>query len=178
MGGIDKGWVEVSGRPLIERLVERLSPQVGGVIVNANRELARYRGLGVPVVSDDVQGYPGPLAGAAAGMRRVTTPWTLLAAVDMPWLPLDCVASLASAAEGADIISAHDGERCQPLVALIRTALHIDLDNWLAEGGAKVTDWYARHRWQEVRFVNGDQAFANLNTPEDRAAAERDSERW
>ncbi len=173
MGGVDKGWVDVSGRFLVERLVERLSPQVGEVVINANRELDRYRELGLPVISDDVHGFPGPLAGAAAAMRAVRTPWTLLAPIDMPWLPLDCATTLSAAADGADIVSAHDGERRQPLVALIRTSLREDLQAWLATGEAKVIVWYARHRWREVSFECGGRAFANLNTPEERVMAER-----
>lgn len=172
MGGQDKGWLMLDGRPLVEHALSRLAPQVGGLVVSANRHLERYRGLGVPIVTDPLPDYPGPLAGALGAMRLVATPWVLLAPVDMPWLPLETCERLARARGEADIAVAHDGERLQPLVALIRTSLRDDLAAWLAGGGGKVVHWYARHRWCEVDFSDLGPRFANLNTPQDHARAE------
>ena len=52
MGGADKGWVIVDGRPLIVSVVERFAPQVGHLLISANRNIERYAALG-EVVEDD-----------------------------------------------------------------------------------------------------------------------------
>ncbi|NCW44333.1 MAG: molybdenum cofactor guanylyltransferase MobA, partial [Gemmatimonadaceae bacterium] len=62
MGGVEKPLVPLHDRPLLAHVLDRLLPQVGHVIVSANRELDAYRALGHPVVSDDVPGL-GPLGG-------------------------------------------------------------------------------------------------------------------
>ncbi|WIX34836.1 molybdenum cofactor guanylyltransferase MobA [Salinicola sp. JS01] len=173
MGGEDKGWVELARRPLIEHVLARLRPQVGALVISANRHLSRYRGFGVPVVEDGTPGFPGPLAGAYAAMRVATTPWLLLAPVDTPWLPLDLCQRLAQVAAQADIVVVHDGERLQPLTALVRTSLEADLARWLESGAGRVLDFYQRHRWCQVDFADRRASFANLNTPQERERAER-----
>jgi len=52
MGGVDKGWVMVNGKPLIVSVVERFAPQVGQLLISANRNVERYAALGI-VVEDD-----------------------------------------------------------------------------------------------------------------------------
>ncbi|WP_198655753.1 molybdenum cofactor guanylyltransferase MobA [Salinicola sp. CR57] len=173
MGGVDKGWVDLDGRPLVAQAVQRLSPQVDRVVISANRHLDRYRRLGHAVVTDTLPGYPGPLAGALGALRVVSTPWILLIPVDMPWLPVDTLARLAGGIGEADIAVAHDGGRLQPLVALIRSSLGADLSEWLAAGGGRVVTWYDRHRWVQVDFPGLEAQFANLNTPHEVALAER-----
>lgn len=172
MGGQDKGWVELGGKPLIEHVISRLGAQVGDIVISANRHLEPYRALGFRVVSDDTPDFAGPLSGALAGIQCVSTPWVLLAPVDMPALPHDCVERLARASANADIVMAHDGARRQPLVALLRSSLRADLATWLAGGDAKVMNWYERHRLREVIFPNREREFSNLNTPEERVDAE------
>ncbi|WP_298848742.1 molybdenum cofactor guanylyltransferase MobA [uncultured Salinicola sp.] len=165
MGGVDKGWVEFDGLPLVTQVLQRLSPQVGRVVISANRHLGRYRRLGHAVVTDSLPDYPGPLAGVLGALREVSTPWILLAPVDMPWLPVDTLSRLSGAIGEADIAVAHDGRRLQPLVALIRSSLGADLSQWLAAGGGRVVSWYDRHRWIQVDFPAQEAQFANLNTP-------------
>lgn len=165
MGGVDKGWVEFDGLPLVTQVLQRLSPQVDRVVISANRHLDRYRRLGHAVVTDSLPDYPGPLTGALGALREVSTPWILLAPVDMPWLPVDTLSRLSGAIDEADIAVAHDGRRLQPLVALIRSSLGTDLSQWLAAGGGRVVSWYDRHRWIQVDFPGQEAQFANLNTP-------------
>lgn len=172
MGGIDKGWLTLDGVPLIEYVLTGLDPQVGEVVISANRHLERYRKLGHAVAVDPEPGYLGPLTGALGAMHLVTTSWTVMVPVDMPRLPCDLVARLAAARGEADIVVAHDGDRLQPLVALLRTSLRDDLATWLAKGEAKVLLWYERHRWSQADFSDCATRFANLNTPEEHAKAQ------
>jgi molybdopterin-guanine dinucleotide biosynthesis protein A len=72
MGGVDKGWVELAGMPMIAHVLRRLTPQVADILINANQNLERYRALGHPVFADTVGGFAGPLAGLHAGMAHAT----------------------------------------------------------------------------------------------------------
>ena len=56
MGGADKGLQELCGRPMAAHVLERLAPQVGAVLISANRNLERYAELGCPVLPDTLHG--------------------------------------------------------------------------------------------------------------------------
>ena len=81
MGGEDKGLVDLAGRPMIEFVLDALRPQVGRVLINANRNLERYAAYGHTVVADRHQGFLGPLAGVLSGLEEsgsrylLTAPW-------------------------------------------------------------------------------------------------------
>ena len=74
MGGVDKGLQIVQGMPLAMHAVLRLSPQVGELMINANRNLGAYEAMGVPVWPDPLPDFAGPLAGFLAGLERCETP--------------------------------------------------------------------------------------------------------
>ncbi|MCW5611256.1 MAG: molybdenum cofactor guanylyltransferase MobA [Rubrivivax sp.] len=189
MGGVDKGLQLHQGVPLALHALRRLAPQVGTVMVNANRHLDVYAGFGAPVCPDDVPGYAGPLAGWLAGLRHCTTPWLVSVPCDTPDFPIDLVARLAAglAAAQADLAMAVAPEpapdaatdpaadpaidpaagglhwRKQPVFCLLRRSLHDSLQAFVAEGGRKVDRWTALHRVAEVRFDDA-AAFFNANT--------------
>lgn len=168
--GRDKGLIEVSGRPMIGHVLEALEPQVEQVIINANRNLDEYRAFGVPVVTDARGDFLGPLAGIASGLAAATTEWVAIVPCDSPLLAADCVDRLASARaqdESTDIAVAHDGERIQPVFALIRRRLVEDLDAFLGSGGRKIDQWYGQQRMQLVDFSDRPDNFVNVNRPED-----------
>ncbi|RYY64494.1 MAG: molybdenum cofactor guanylyltransferase, partial [Comamonadaceae bacterium] len=73
MGGADKGLQNFRGVPLALHTMLRLAPQVGEVMVNANRNLAAYESFGVPVWPDALSDYPGPLAGFLTGLEQCET---------------------------------------------------------------------------------------------------------
>src|SRR3954466_10079001 len=130
MGGVDKGLQNFRGMPLALHTLMRLQPQVGDVLVNANRNLAAYEAMGVPVWPDALPDYAGPLAGFLTALERCETPWLVTVPCDTPLFPLDLVARLAQAAQAqeAQIAMAaareEDGQlRTQPVFCLIRTDL-------------------------------------------------------
>lgn len=172
MGGTDKGLIELAGQPLAAHALARLAPQVGRVVINANRNREAYARLGAEVVPDSLEGYLGPLAGLLAGMEAATTPWVVTAPCDSPFVPTDLVARLEAARGGAEIVVAHDGERRQPVFLLASTGLAPDLRAWLGGGGRKIDQWFARHGPADADFRDLPEAFRNINTPEERAAVE------
>ena len=169
--GRDKGLIQVSGRPMISHVLDALAPQVERIIINANRNLDEYSAFGLPVVTDASRDFLGPLAGIASGLAAACTEWVAIAPCDSPFLAADCVGRLASACAGderIDIAVAHDGERIQPVFALIRRSLLEDLDAFLESGGRKIDRWYEQHKMLLVDFSDSPDNFLNINRREDR----------
>jgi molybdopterin-guanine dinucleotide biosynthesis protein A len=171
MGGVDKGLQAYRGVPLAKHALQRLAPQVGTVMINANRNLESYAAMGAPVCADVLPDYAGPLAGFLAGLDRCETPWLVTVPCDSPLFPLDLVARLAQAlddddadAEIAMAASLEDGElRTQPVFCLMKASLRSSLVEFTAGGQRKIDRWTARHRCVEVRF-DDPLAFFNANT--------------
>jgi molybdenum cofactor guanylyltransferase len=174
MGGHDKGLVMLAGRTMADRILEALRPQVGSVLVNANRNLERYAELGCPVIPDTVGEFFGPLAGTAAALQAAQTEWVLTVPCDSPLIPPDLAARMAAALarEDAEIAVAHDGSRMQPVFALLRRDLLASLTAYLVAGERKIDLWFARHRVARADFSDRPDTFLNVNTPEERAALE------
>ena len=176
MGGADKGLQSFNGVPLALHTLLRLQPQVGEVLINANRNLAAYESFGVPVWPDasGLGEYSGPLAGFLTGLERCETPYMLTVPCDTPLFSQDLVARLAQAlaSEQADIAvvgaAEEDGQlRAQPVFCLMRTGLLESLLLFTAGGGRKIDAWTAQHKTVVVPFNwPGDEprAFFNANT--------------
>jgi molybdenum cofactor guanylyltransferase len=182
MGGGDKGLLDLAGKPMLAHVIERLAPQVGHLVINANGDPARFGAFGLPVVADTVPDFAGPLAGVLAGMRwsRANAPaarWIATAAGDAPLLPRDLVERCIQALEGrpqAIALAQSDGE-LHPVIGLWPVALAEDLETQLAAGVRKVLAWTNRHGTVPVPLpfvrVGGVDLdpFFNANTPQELA---------
>jgi molybdopterin-guanine dinucleotide biosynthesis protein A len=173
MGHVDKGLVVLDGRPLVAWVLERLAPQVGALIVNANQNAERYAAFGHPVVADALGGYAGPLAGLHAALGAARTEWIATAPCDSPFLPHDLVARLAAGAgpAGATLAVARTLDQPHPVFALVRADVRPHLEAFLAAGGRKIDAWYATLDVVEVAFDDQVDAFRNINTAAELAAA-------
>lgn len=173
MGGVDKGLVELDGRPMIAHVTERLAPQVGALVVNANQNADRYAAFGLPVVADAVGGFAGPLAGLHAGLSHARTPYVVTVPCDSPFLPIDLVARLGDALQrsNAQLAVARTFDQPHPVFALVRADVLPDLSAFLERGGRKIDAWYARLAVVEVAFDDCADAFSNINTRDELAAA-------
>ena len=89
MGGVDKGLVAFEDMPLVEHVIGILKPQCRTLVVSANRNEDVYAKYGYPVVTDDDKNFSGPLAGIAAALEIVKTPYMVVAPCDSPFLPSD-----------------------------------------------------------------------------------------
>ena len=170
MGNVDKGLQPFRGKPMAQHAIERLLPQVGSVMVNANRNLERWLELAAPVWADETPGFAGPLAGLEAGLRHCVTPWLLAVPCDSPFLPPDLAERLSAAAEQADAdlafaVTREPGMRPQPhpVFCLVKTSRLPVLSRYLAEGGRRMDGWYTDLKAVEVLFEDAD-AFRNINT--------------
>jgi molybdenum cofactor guanylyltransferase len=178
MGGIDKGLQTHSGVPLALHALERLRPQVGALMLNANRNLAAYEAMGVPVWPDEITDYPGPLAGMLAGLEHCSTPYLVTVPCDSPNFPVELVARLSEglASIDADMATAYTREdgalRAQPVFCLMRTSLRDSLAAFISSGERKTGLFATKHRSAKVEFDDR-AAFANANTLAELASLQR-----
>ena len=185
MGGVDKGLQLFQGQPLALHVLQRLAPQVGSLLINANRNAEAYAELAKPfnarICADALPDYPGPLAGFLAGLTQCQTKWLLCVPCDTPLFPTDLVAHMVKAcddADDADIVVAHgwdsEGEsfdakaplRAQPVFCLMRASLKDSLSQFITRGGRKIDAWTSQHHCAQALFDRPQDlhAFANANT--------------
>ncbi|MCC2957082.1 molybdenum cofactor guanylyltransferase MobA [Massilia sp. IC2-477] len=170
MGNVDKGLQPFRGKPMAQHAIERLLPQVGSVMVNANRNLDAWLELAAPVWADETPGFAGPLAGLEAGLMHCATPWLLAVPCDSPFLPRDLAERLAAAVEEHDAdlayaVTQEAGMRPQPhpVFCLVKASRLPVLSRYLLEGGRRMDGWYKDLKAVEVLFEDAD-AFRNINT--------------
>jgi len=175
MGGVDKGLAPFRGRPLVEHVIERLSPQVDEILVNANRNPGDYARFGHRVIADEIPGFAGPLAGFERGLAHARGELVATVPCDSPFLPADLVSRLRAAldAAGADLAVARTGDQPHPVFCLMRRAVHASLSAFLASGQRKIDKWYAALAVVEVAFDDEAEAFANINTRDELAGLEK-----
>lgn len=186
MGGGDKALRLLGGRPLLQRVIDRMRPQVAALVLNANGDPARFAGFGMPVVADSIPDFAGPLAGILAGLdwaaaHRPDCPVIASVATDAPFLPENLVSNLHEGmeAEGAELACAASAGQPHPVIGLWPVRLRDDLRHALVEEGVRKVDvWTGRYRLATVSFPElslGDgvaiDPFFNANRPEDFARA-------
>jgi molybdenum cofactor guanylyltransferase len=182
MGGGDKALLKIGAATILERVLERLTPQCARLILNANGDPARFAFTHLPVVADEVPDFAGPLAGVLAGLdwaaaRAPGIQWIASVPGDCPFLPRDLVARLHAAREqaGLPLACARSGEWRHPVVGIWPVRLRDDLRRALVhENLHKIEVWTARHGvaiadWPATPV----DPFFNVNTPADAAEADR-----
>jgi molybdopterin-guanine dinucleotide biosynthesis protein A len=174
MGGLDKGLQLYGDAPLAQHALRRLQAQVGPALINANRNLAQYQSFAVPVITDTVPDFAGPLAGFITAMENCRTPYLMTVPCDTPQFPMDLVPrlALALAKNNADVAMASALETQangtpawyrQPVFCLLKIALLPNLRVFVADGGRKIGAWTAQQHTVQVEF-DEPGAFANVNT--------------
>ncbi len=180
MGGGDKALIEIGGRTILDRVLETITPQCDGVILNANGDPSRFARFGLPVIADDIPDFAGPLAGILAGLdwaaaHRPGIAWLVSVPGDCPFLPSDLVERLHAArlSAGTALACAKSGDWRHPVAGLWPVALRGDLRRALVDEDLhKIEVWTARHgiaiaEWPDTPV----DPFFNVNTPDDRARA-------
>ena len=170
MGSVDKGLQPLRGKPMVEWVLERLRPQVAEIVINANQNVHTYEKYGQRVVSDEIGGFAGPLAGLHAGLKAAKHPLVVTVPCDSPFLPDDLVSRLGKNIPGRDLAVAKTGNQAHPVFALMKREVRESLEAFLAQGGRKIDAWYATLRVAEVPFDDEAEAFRNINTAAELAA--------
>jgi molybdopterin-guanine dinucleotide biosynthesis protein A len=187
-GNIDKAFLDFRGQTLLDRALAVMGTVCGRVtIVGDPAKFAQYRSSESrswewePVVGDIFPGC-GPLAGIHAALVHSRADLNLMLAVDMPFVSSELLAFLFAAAEdeGNDAIVTVPRTRggFQPLCAIYRRDFSLASDQALRAGKYKVDAAFSS---VAVRVIEEDeltaagfseQSFFNVNTPQDRLAAE------
>jgi molybdopterin-guanine dinucleotide biosynthesis protein A len=169
MGGVDKGLQSLHGKPMVQWVIERFSPQVDELLINANQNLERYAAFGYRVIPDAIGGFAGPLAGLHRALSEARFDWVATVPCDSPFLPRDLIARLGAGAlrRGADLAVAKTEDQLHPVFSLCRKTVLPGLTAFLSAGGRKIDAWYARLATVEVAFDDVSAAFSNINTREE-----------
>ncbi len=166
MGGQDKGWIEYQGKPMIQHILDRLTPQVDEVIIIANRNVERYQSLGVSVYQDYLKGFNGPLVGMATGLEHARHQHVVFVPCDGPFISRELVQIFLDqyGCLKKPVMVAYDGERLQPMVVMLEKQLLSALRQAIESGERKPDRWYATIGMGEVPFLP--HTLCNFNTPE------------
>ncbi|GGB41903.1 molybdenum cofactor guanylyltransferase [Roseibium aquae] len=179
MGGGDKPLLDLGGRPMLSVILDRLTPQVDHVILNANGDPNRFKAFQLPVVPDPVGDFAGPLAGILAGMtyaRDALPDVTHVVSVagDTPFFPENLVKRLAKSVpfDKPVIALASSHDKLHPVFGLWPVQICDDLKSYLEKGeSGKVLAFVDRYDSVEVAFdketEHGLDPFFNANRPDD-----------
>ncbi len=199
--GEDKAWLEIEGRPMIERVIAATRPVVGqlGIIINAaNPQVERYERLAESCDAKllfDLHEHRGPLGGIHTALQYrdregAADSSALTLACDLPFITTEFLSFLCGIHQPAASQSASrhpqfvtvpldQSNRLQPLAAIYGQSCQAVIEQMLAANELRVDLLYSRVPARMVNFVefahlpNADRFFINLNTPEEyRAAAE------
>lgn len=166
MGGVDKGLQTFKQAPLALHALLRIGPQVGRVMINANRNIGVYEGFGLDIVCDREPDFAGPLAGMHAALVETNSPFLVTVPCDVPLFPMNLVEKLSAPFEGRPdlmlTVAATQG-RAHPVFCMMRLDVFDSLETFIRKGGRKIDTWYAELVHEQVEF--GDEhAFHNVNT--------------
>jgi molybdenum cofactor guanylyltransferase len=178
MKGQDKGLILFNGKPLIEYVIEVFNPQVGKLIINANRNHDKYSQYGFEVISDEYPNYCGPLAGMASALNKIKTPYLVTAPCDSPFISDSLVSclSLAIFNENTEISVAHNGKRLQPVFCMIKKTLISSMNVYLTKGERKIDKWFSQHPIAIADLSHSSKSFENFNSQEEIIISEKNND--
>ena len=181
MGGVDKALCMVGGHSLLAHVIHIIEPQCAGLLLSANGDPTRFAGFGLPTITDDLEGFKGPLAGLLAGLDWIATHHPEIGSAisvptDTPFLPADLVTRLLDARRTTNAIlaCARSGGVIHSVIALwpvgIRRALRTAL---VGEDLRKVGHFIKRHETALADWpIEPFDPFFNANEPGDLIKAE------
>lgn len=169
-GGADKGLLACAGQPFIEWVLARVRPQVGPLLISANRHSGHYARYGFPIIADEPQGHAGPLAGIQAALAQVQTAFALIVPVDALRLPDDLAQRLYTALGDGDAAVVHDGRAQIPVCCLLRTRCRV---RFAGESARSVKEVLLELGARDVNFDAHPREFWSCNTPAELSALEK-----
>ena len=168
MDGVDKGLIEFRGLPLVAHVASVIESKVDKIYISANRSFDSYASYG-EVISDDLLGFQGPLAGISKALKVCSTKYLLVLPCDSPLVDSELIDDLISRMKqkDADICVAHDGSIMHATFALMKSNLGKSLEHFLNDGGRKMALWYRQQNLERVDVSDRLVVLTNLNKPED-----------
>ena len=181
MGGGDKGLLMLGKTTIIERVIDKISPQVGSLAININGDSSRFPDYKLPIIQDGIKGYLGPLSGILAGMEwafKNGNRYVATVAADTPFLPDDLIKRLHAMVKSKNLnigiaasrILSGDDVFIHPTFGIWEVALKDDLRDALANDTRKIMFWAKKFKLDYYYFDTSDKLsdpFFNINTPDD-----------
>jgi molybdopterin-guanine dinucleotide biosynthesis protein A len=162
VGGQDKGLLRYKGKPLIDHIIDRLSPQVEELFISANRNQEDYARRGYPVLSDTLPDYPGPLGGVLVGLGKARFEWLVVSPCDTPLLPLDLVDRLCRSRGKSRAVVAKDPKHTHYTTLMLHKDRLAALNAYIDRGGRSVKGFLEAVGATTAEFVD-EVAFRNFN---------------
>tara|TARA_Y100000590_G_scaffold2758_1_gene3644 strand:+ start:9621 stop:10241 length:621 start_codon:yes stop_codon:yes gene_type:complete len=182
MGGKIKCLETINNKKILDIIIERSKEQVADLIINANCDKKKFNKYKLPIFSDVLKGYLGPLAGIHASLSWVKKnkpnySWIFTFAGDSPFFPSNIVKKIHEKAIKKDkkIIIAKSFGRDHPVFGLWHLSLLEELENAIInENIRKIDKWAQKYHYETVSFddANYDQFF-NINVDKDLIIAEK-----
>ena len=167
MNNQDKGLVLVNGTPLIENLLEKIAAKTSNIIINANRNIDKYKSYNYPVIKDSLDDFQGPLAGIYSLLKMIKTDYLITLPCDCPNFSWKVIQKMIDEADKSkDVYIAHNGLRSQPVFMLVSKEKVKSLHDYLANGDRKIDIWYQNNNHQYIFFNENSTYFDNINTTE------------
>jgi len=181
MNFVDKALQPLLGTPLLEHSIRNAAAQVQQLVLSVNHNIERYREFGLPIVSDHLQNYGGPLLGILSAMYWYQSTANCkgishLACfpADVPAFPANVVRHLAQALteNSASVAYINHRGQIQPLFSLWRLDLLDRVEEAITSGiyGPKLLF----KSLDAVQVISDDKspgAFCNINSASDLHAA-------
>ena len=181
MGGGDKGLLMLGETRIIERVIDKILPQVGSLAININGDSSRFPDYKLPIIPDSIKGYLGPLSGILAGMEwafKNGNRYIATVAADTPFLPDDLIKRLHAMVKSKNLnigiaasrILSGDDVFIHPTFGIWEVALKDDLRDALANDTRKIMFWAKKFKLDYYYFDTSDKLsdpFFNINTPDD-----------
>ena len=181
MGGGDKGLLMLGETSIIERVIDKILPQVGSLAININGDSSRFPDYKLPIIPDSIKGYLGPLSGILAGMEwafKNGNRYIATVAADTPFLPDDLIKRLHTMVKSKNLnigiaasrILSGDDVFIHPTFGIWEVALKDDLRDALANDTRKIMFWAKKFKLDYYYFDTSDKLsdpFFNINTPDD-----------
>ena len=167
----DKSFVLFSGRPLIEILIDKISPIFKDLIIVTNNP-RRYEKYGIRIETDLVKDR-GPLAGIYTGLVSSKDNCNFICACDMPFLSQGLIQYMLKERDGYDVVIPEYEGRLQPLCAIYSKECVAPIENELSKNNLKIIDFFKHVKVRRIdekeisRFISGQPPFVNINTPQD-----------
>ncbi len=169
--GLNKAFLEISGKKIIERTV-LLFKEIFEETIIVTKDPLTYEDLDVRITTD-VKDVTGSLMGVYSGLLSSNNEYNFIVACDMPLINRDAVRYLVSKSKGYDAVVPFCQGRLQPLHAVYSKKCIKPLEDLINSGHMRITRLFEKVKTrkveeEELKKIDPDfKSFININTKED-----------
>ena len=182
MHGKNKALMKLGNKRLIEHVLSKLNTSTKNIALNINSDYRSFEAYNLPLLTDTIGGYLGPLAGVLSAMKwaeEIGHSKVLTVAADTPFFPENLFSNFEDYIEQYDIVMActeDDNGKVErhPTFCMWSIELRENLELSLREGLRKIVYWTDQFNVKNMKFkIEKFDPFFNINTKEDLRLAEK-----